>query len=36
MPNRYGVRKKNEIKIRPLGSLGKLNVVAKVGARVDL
>ena len=36
MPNRYCVGKKNEIKISPLRSLGKLNVVAKVSTRVDL
>jgi hypothetical protein len=36
MPDRYCVRKKNEIKFRPLRGLGKLNVVAKVGTRVDL
>jgi hypothetical protein len=36
MPNRCGIREKNEVEVRPLCSLGKSNVVAKVGAGVDL
>ena len=36
VPDRYRVGKKNEIEIGPLGSLGELNVVAKVSTRVAL
>jgi hypothetical protein len=36
MPDRCGVCEKNEIEMRPLCSLGQLNVVAKVRTCVDL